>query len=1569
MEMHNTVDLDPHTPALSHADHSMEHSEHMAALALVSSSNATHVAIKNGSWFDPSIWQNGTVPNNNADVWIQHGVAVTYDAQNNARIHTIRVDGTLQFATDQNTKLLVDTIVVVPEGTLIVGDRINPIDSAHTAQIIFTSDHPIDTTWDPKQLSRGLISHGTASIYGAEKLDFVKLAQDPLAGDRELVLDLPVGASSPLGWKIGDQIVLGGTSYEHWGEDAKNERFHDEVLTITGINGNRIQFTNNGITSGDTARLRFDHTRPAGYQDSLNLYVANTTRNVSFETENGPNAPLMNRGHVMFMHNPNVVVENTGFYNLGRTDKNRLIDDIGTNVDGSVGHGTNPRGRYPLHFHRTDVHAAPVMVKGNSIVGSPGWGLVQHESSAVLEDNVVFDIVGAGIIAESGNETGTWTNNITIKTKGDNFTDNLDFFGPRAERFDFGFNGEGYWVQGAAQIAIQNNIAISAGAGIGFLGFEWGTEASRPVQTVAVDSLSPDLHDIAKGTNDPTQVEVSAVPIRQFSGFESYNAQIGINIWSRMFNGDGQLDIDFDAKGALKPAHNFRSVVDNFKLWNITDYGVLLPYSGNNDLKDGLILARSRGDYSTGIYTTDASTSERYQNLHIEGFGNGITVPYDANRDFVGSQLDRVSFANNGQNLVTTRGELLVKASDADFPAFFEIKEGTTFQTSSNNISPVAQFGTKAAGGFAVEFDGGSSFDSDSALLSKPSHGIASYGWDFDGDGKVDRFGRKVSYDFGAAGSRNVALTVWDGQGATHQVTQTIDVKPTSYQNPILNGTFSSQPTFIPAYSADSSTANQGWYALPGVQWSSALGAVILSDRQNYATAVGQIWQDNGIRKGQQTLELDLKNIEGGYGNQIQVTLWGVDGQFFNTPYWSNGPQQAGALPMQRQQLVSQVWGGSTFDWTHLSLDANLGNGYQFLMLEVSSVGANDAGDFVAIDNVQLVGDAPTPSNNAPIGTASGILADGDEDTLYTIDSANLLSGFSDVDGDTLFVSGLTATHGTLSSNNGGTYNFAPTANYNGPIQLSYNVTDNKGGSVAATQTFNLRAVNDAVTGAPAIALPVGTEDTPYTVTEAQLLQGFSDADISTNGQTLSVVNLTASNGTVTNNGNGTYTITPTANYNGPVNLTYEVTDGNGSSLAGQMTAYALAAVNDAPIASGDTATTSIDTPLTLPAATLLANDSDVEGDTLQLNSVSNAVNGTVAINASGNAVFTPTPGFSGTGSFNYTVTDGSSIHSATVTITILIPPVILQGTSANDILTGKGSNDQLYGNAGNDKLIGNAGNDLLDGGIGNDALLGGLGDDIYVVDSLRDVITENSGAGIDTVLSSLTWKLGNNLENLTLTGTSAINATGNTLDNILTGNVSNNILDGGVGSNTLIGKAGDDTYIVNSTNNRILELAGEGMDTVKSSITWVLGDNLESLILTGKTSIDGTGNTLNNTLTGNTLNNRLDGGAGSDTLLGGAGNDLLRGGQGYDILTGGNGRDTFVLALGEGTDTITDFNRTSDNIGLANGLSFGQLSITQGTGSNANNALISDSSNNELLAILSGVQASTLNSLLFKIV
>ena len=99
----------------------------------------------------------------------------------------------------------------------------------------------------------------------------------------------------------------------------------------------------------------------------------------------------------------------------------------------------------------------------------------------------------------------------------------------------------------------------------------------------------------------------------------------------------------------------------------------------------------------------------------------------------------------------------------------------------------------------------------------------------------------------------------------------------------------------------------------------------------------------------------------------------------------------------------------------------------------------------------------------------------------------------------------------------------------------------------------------------------------------------------------------------------------------------------------------------------------------------------------------------------------------------------------------------------------------------------------------GADTLRGGGGNDTYVVDNAGDVVTENAGEGTDLVQSSLTYTLGANVENLTLTGAAAINATGNTLDNILTGNTANNVLTGGAGNDTMRGGAGNDTYVVDA--------------------------------------------------------------------------------------------------------------------------------------------------------------------------
>ena len=268
-------------------------------------------------------------------------------------------------------------------------------------------------------------------------------------------------------------------------------------------------------------------------------------------------------------------------------------------------------------------------------------------------------------------------------------------------------------------------------------------------------------------------------------------------------------------------------------------------------------------------------------------------------------------------------------------------------------------------------------------------------------------------------------------------------------------------------------------------------------------------------------------------------------------------------------------------------------------------------------------------------------------------------------------------------------------------------------------------------------------------------------------------------------------------------------------------------------------------------------------------------------------------------------------------------------GTTSADTLTGTSSDTVMMGDAGNDTLNGGAGNDLINGGLGADIMIGGTGNDSFVVDDIGDTITDALNEGTDTVFSSITYTLGANLENLTLTGTAAINGTGNSLDNILTGDSAANVLIGGLGN---------DTYIIDSSDT-IIENANEGTDTVKSSITYTLGANLENLTLTGTANINGTGNTLNNVLVGNSGANTLNGNTGSDTMSGGAGDDI------YVV---DNVGDIVTEALNEGTDTAQSSVTYTLSANVENLTLTGTVALN-GTGNALNNVLTGNSAANVL--------------------
>ena len=241
-------------------------------------------------------------------------------------------------------------------------------------------------------------------------------------------------------------------------------------------------------------------------------------------------------------------------------------------------------------------------------------------------------------------------------------------------------------------------------------------------------------------------------------------------------------------------------------------------------------------------------------------------------------------------------------------------------------------------------------------------------------------------------------------------------------------------------------------------------------------------------------------------------------------------------------------------------------------------------------------------------------------------------------------------------------------------------------------------------------------------------------------------------------------------------------------------------------------------------------------------------------------------------------------------------------------------------GNALGNVINGNVANNIIDGGAGADTMAGGAGDDAYIVDNAGDVVIEAASEGTDSVNASVSYALTANVEKLTLTGSAAINATGNALGNVINGNAGANIIDGGAGADTMAGGAGDDTYFVDNVGDVVTETSSGGADVVNASISYTLAAYVENLNLIGSGAINGAGNDLNNIINGNAANNALDGGAGLDVIFGGAGDDRINGGLGADTLDGGAGADIFVFSTALGSsnvDRINNFSAVDDTIAL----------------------------------------------------
>lgn len=611
----------------AHEDpHHTEMEDHV--LALMGHGAATHIAIADGDWSDAATWDVAEVPGAGARVLIPEARFVNYDGVVAPRLDRLRIDGTLSWALDRDTNLLVETIVVSPPGALKIGDAVtNRLSGQVRAEITFSNRSygalepgGLDLALDPQLVGRGLVCLGQFTAFGHHRTPWLKTATDslPKAGDVAVTL-----AQAPTGWGVGDRILIPGTA-SNIDNDGVNTRY-DEERVITNIAENVISFAE---------PLIFDHDGILGPlvtdRPDLALPIAVKERNIIFRSEAG--AAVHQRAHVMVMHGASQTdLWDVAFVELGRTDKSipaGVIDQDGAfkfvnqgdrNIFQTVPltAEANIQGRYPIHLHFVGFKK-PVtdLVRDCYIEDARGWAAVHHGCQSDWISNVIYRFQGAGLVGETGDELGAWRDNLIFGLE----TITGDPGHPKGEEEDEGLTGDvfrrGYafaW-RGRAMVA-TGNIAVGCAWGFNFY--------HRNIRNGFADVLplrreNVDVHDLGWLTRTDELGEIPHVdyPIVHFDANEAIGCFGGLAI----------------IKSLSQQGHDLNIIISNFRAWGAI-HGVGLDYIGTYLLQEiDLIATVFRGARGTpgnnqfaGI-TMTKTNQIAFRDITTRGFRNGLRL-------------------------------------------------------------------------------------------------------------------------------------------------------------------------------------------------------------------------------------------------------------------------------------------------------------------------------------------------------------------------------------------------------------------------------------------------------------------------------------------------------------------------------------------------------------------------------------------------------------------------------------------------------------------------------------------------------------------------------------------------------------------------------------------------------------------------------------------------------------------------------------------------------------------------------------------------------------------------------
>ena len=454
---------------------------------------------------------------------------------------------------------------------------------------------------------------------------------------------------------------------------------------------------------------------------------------------------------------------------------------------------------------------------------------------------------------------------------------------------------------------------------------------------------------------------------------------------------------------------------------------------------------------------------------------------------------------------------------------------------------------------------------------------------------------------------------------------------------------------------------------------------------------------------------------------------------------------------------------------------------------------------------LEINNEAPTAQNDE-FETLQDLIVTGN------VFSDNGYGADSDPDGDILHATPLSLSTdfgGTFTLLEDGSFTYTPEQGFSGIDTVTYSITDGYEGTDSAEITFIVTDPN---------LPPEAQDDVVNAQEDTEIIIDVLANDTDANGDDLTVsIESAPTNGTVVVNADQTVTYTANENYNGADSFTYTIDDGHGRTDTASVN-ITVAAVNDNPVAQNDSASTQYNQAVTLTAAQLLQNDSDVENDAVEITSVLNAQDGTAVLNSDGSVTFTPDNGFSGAASFEYTLSDGQGGSStASVHVDVGSPPDntdVIYGTDNNDMLFGTRDDDIIEANGGNDHVFAKNGDDEVHGGAGNDMLFGGNGDDLLYGDDGHDLLFGQRGD------NELNGGKGDDL----LAGSSGRDVlSGGEGDDLLLGNNGNDVLNGGEGADRVYGGRGDDLLFFGEDSDYLY--GGSGNDVFKA----IANDTIES--------------------------------------------------------------------------------------------------------------------------------------------